>query len=102
MTTPAPALSVTASSDQPSYKPGQLITIDAAALQALAVAVTISATLGDATVNAEVDINVEEPAAGVSFGISDSTGQIQWAQQAGTDPGTIVFTGTAPGSAPSA
>jgi hypothetical protein len=105
MTTPvsAPALSVTASSDQPSYKPGALITIDAAALQALAVAATISATVGDTTVTAEVDFSVEEPAAGASFGISDSTGgQISWSQQAGADPGTIVFTGTAPGAQPSA
>ena len=102
MTTPAPvsSLSVTASASQPSYQPGAVITIDAAALQALAVVATISATLAGVTVNAEADFSVEEPAAGATFGISDSTGQISWSQAPGSTPGSIVFTGTAPGAAP--
>jgi hypothetical protein len=95
--TPAPSLSVTASADETSYQPGATITIDAAALEALAVVATVSATLAGVSVNAEVDFSVEEPASGAVFGISDSTnGQISWSQAPGANPGTIVFTATAP------
>jgi hypothetical protein len=99
MSTPVstPSLTVTASSDATSYTPGATITVDAAALAALAVAATVSASLNGVTVNAEVDFSVEEPASGATFGISDSTGgQISWSQAPGANPGTIVFTGTAP------
>jgi hypothetical protein len=103
MSTPAPALSLTASSDETSYQPGATITLAAAALQALAVAATVSASLAGATVNVEVDFSVEEPAAGATFGISDSTnGQISWTQAPGSAPGSIVFTATAPSAASAA
>ena len=97
MSTPAPSLSVTATADQASYAPGATITIDASALSSLAVAATVSATLADVTVNTAVDFSIEQAASGASFGISDTTnGLLSWSQQAGTEPGTIVFTATAP------
>lgn len=97
MTTPAPSLSVKASADAPSYAPGATITVDASALQALAVAATVSASLAGVTVNAEVDFTVEEAATAATFGISDSTnGAISWTMAPGAGPGTAVFTGTAP------
>ena len=101
MTSPAPSsnLAVTASADESSYQPGATITVDAAALQQLAVAATVSASLGGVDVTAEVDFTIDEPAAGATFGISDNTGgQLSWNQAPGTAPGTIVFTATAPGT----
>jgi hypothetical protein len=98
MSTPAPSLSVTAASDAPSYQPGATVTVDASAVQALLDTITVSASLAGVTVDTEIAITVEEPAAGATFGISDTAG-ISWSQQAGTAPGSVVFTGTAPVSA---
>ena len=102
MSTPAaPTLTATATSDATSYPAGATITIDAAALEALAVAAVISATIGSVSVNTEVDFTVEEPATGAVFGITDSTGGlISWTVAAGTEPGTAVLTGVAPSSLP--
>lgn len=97
MSTPAPSLSVTATSDAPSYAPGATVTIDAAALQQVLDVVTVSATLGDVSVNAEVQFTVSEPADGATFGITDTLG-ITWSQQAGTGPGSVILTGVIPAS----
>lgn len=98
MSTPAPNLTLNATSDKPSYTPGELVTVTAEALASTADTVTVSATLAGVTVNAEVGITVEEPAAAATFGISDSLGN-SWSQQAGAAPGTVVFTATLPAAA---
>jgi hypothetical protein len=95
MSNPVPSLSVSATPTAASYAPGSVITIDVSALALTAVVATVSATLGEVTVNATADFSLEEPASGASFGISDTAG-LSWSQAPGSAPGSVVFTATAP------
>jgi len=96
MTTPAPVLAVTASSDQASYSPGATVTISASAVQTISDDVTVSVSdPSGATATVGVTFSVVEPAVDATFSASDTLG-ISWSVAAGSEPGTAIITGVIP------
>ena len=99
MTTPAPALALNVAADKASYRPGEEMVITVEAVAPVSNKVTVSGSQGGITVNGEIEVTVNMPAEGVSFGVSDTLGS-SFTQEPGST-GAVVFKAAAP-AAPAA
>ena len=94
MSTPAPSLVINVSLDKAVYKPGDVATVTAEALDLKPLTVTVSGTTAaGVTVNGQAAGSVEAPAAEtLTYGISDSLGNT-WSQVSSSG-GVEVFSAT--------